>query len=46
MILARTCWFHFREEGANFFPIHNVCDDVACDFGICAVGNDNSRPTL
>lgn len=46
MILTYTCWFHFREEGANFLSLHNVRDDVACDFGMSAVGDDNRRPTL
>lgn len=46
MVLSHTCRFHFREESANFFPIHNVCDDVTCDFRICAIGNDNRRTTL
>lgn len=46
MLAPCTCRFHFREEGANFLPLHNVCDYVACDFRVCAISNDNRRPTL
>lgn len=41
-----TCRFHFREKGANLLPFHDVCDDMAGDLGMCAVGNDDRRPTL
>lgn len=45
-VKASTRWLHFREERANFLPLHDVCDDVACDFRMCAVGDDHRRPTL
>lgn len=46
MDLANTCRFHLREEGADFLPLHNVRDDVARDFRMRAVGDDDRRATL
>lgn len=41
-----TCRLYFGKEGANFLPLHDVCDDVPRHLWVGSVGNNHRSATL